>query len=424
MAQQGQRKRPNVPPRNRPSNTRRRSGGRLKTFQFEGTSQLNNETVRGEVQAVNEQDARRQLLYRNVKIIRLKQGKRRARKIKPHDITVFTRQLGSMLKAGLTLTQALTIIGRGNVNSTMANMVLAIRNDVEQGSSFTEALSRYPKYFDNLYLGMIEAGEGGGVLENSLDRISIQREKSAAMVSSVRKALIYPVFVIVVAFVVMTLMLIWILPAFKSLYDEMGAALPQITVFVIALSDFLIKWGLLIVALIALAVYLFINRYRNSPAFKERVTRFLMKIPVLGYILQRLETARWARTFASLYGAGLPMPEILQLITKGAKNVLFEKATHQIEAQVSQGESLVSSMRSLGSLFPPLFVQLAEVGEEAGTLDDMMSKAAEYFEDEVDRRTSTLASVFEPMIIVVLAVFIGFILLAMYMPIFNMASTV
>ena len=306
----------------------------------------------------------------------------------------------------------------------MANMVLAIRNDVEQGSSFTEALSRYPKYFDNLYLGMIEAGEGGGVLENSLDRISIQREKSAAMVSSVRKALIYPVFVIVVAFVVMTLMLIWILPAFKSLYDEMGAALPQITVFVIALSDFLIKWGLLIVALIALAVYLFINRYRNSPAFKERVTRFLMKIPVLGYILQRLETARWARTFASLYGAGLPMPEILQLITKGAKNVLFEKATHQIEAQVSQGESLVSSMRSLGSLFPPLFVQLAEVGEEAGTLDDMMSKAAEYFEDEVDRRTSTLASVFEPMIIVVLAVFIGFILLAMYMPIFNMASTV
>ena len=141
-----------------------------------------------------------------------------------------------MLKAGLTLTQALTIIGRGNVNSTMANMVLAIRNDVEQGSSFTEALSRYPKYFDNLYLGMIEAGEGGGVLENSLDRISIQREKSAAMVSSVRKALIYPVFVIVVAFVVMTLMLIWILPAFKSLYDEMGAALPQITVFVIALS--------------------------------------------------------------------------------------------------------------------------------------------------------------------------------------------
>ena len=244
------------------------------------------------------------------------------------------------------------------------------------------------------------------------------------MVSSVRKALIYPVFVIVVAFVVMTLMLIWILPAFKSLYDEMGAALPQITVFVIALSDFLIKWGLLIVALIALAVYLFINRYRNSPAFKERVTRFLMKIPVVGYILQRLETARWARTFASLYGAGLPMPEILQLITKGAKNVLFEKATHQIEAQVSQGESLVSSMRSLGSLFPPLFVQLAEVGEEAGTLDDMMSKAAEYFEDEVDRRTSTLASVFEPMIIVVLAVFIGFILLAMYMPIFNMASTV
>lgn len=426
MAQPGQKKQ-SIPPRNnRSSNTKRRSGGsvRLKTFQFEGTSQLNNEAVRGEVQAVNEQEARRQLLYRNIKVVSLKQGKRKARKIKPHDITVFTRQLGSMLKAGLTLTQALTIIGRGNVNTTMANMVLAIRNDVEQGSSFTEALSRYPKYFDNLYLGMIEAGEGGGVLETSLDRISIQREKSAAMASSVRKALIYPVFVILVAVVVMTFMLVWILPAFKSLYEEMGATLPQITLFVIALSDFLVKWGLLIAVLIALAVYLFINRYRNSTAFKESVTRFLMKMPVIGYILQRSETARWARTFASLYGAGLPMTEILDLITKGSKNILFEKATHQIEAQVSQGESLVSSMRSLGSLFPPLFIQLAEVGEEAGTLDDMMGKAAEYFEDEVDRRVSTLESVFEPMIIVVLAVFVGFILLAMYLPIFNMAATV
>ncbi|MCV2509230.1 MAG: type II secretion system F family protein, partial [Neisseriaceae bacterium] len=335
-----------------------KKNSKLKTYEFEGVNQLTNEEARGQVQAINEKEARRQLMYKNIKINKIKQVRRYNKRIKSKDITVFTRQLASMLKAGLTITQALSIVAGGNSNETMAMMVLDIKNEIEQGSSFTSALAKYPRYFDGLYLGLIRAGESGGLLDDSLARIATQREKNAKLINNVRKALIYPMVVILVAVGVVLFMLIWILPIFKEFYDDAGATLPWITRELLSLSDFLTSWGgLFLLVIIILSIVIFVWYYKTNMPFKEKITRMLLQTPLIGYIMQRAETSRWARTFAGLYGSGVPMTETLELIGSGSKNIIFKKATRQIEQQVSQGESLVSSIRSMEEIFPPLFIQ-------------------------------------------------------------------
>ncbi|QRN41263.1 MAG: type II secretion system F family protein [Neisseriaceae bacterium] len=396
---------------------------RSKLYEFEGVNQITNEEVRGQAQAINEKEARRQLRYKNIKISKIKRSSRYRKKIRSKDITVFTRQIASMLKAGLPLIQALVIIASGNTNSNMAMMVFDIKNEIEQGSSLTNALAKYPKYFDGLYLGLVRAGESSGLLEDSLDRIATQREKNAKLINNVRRALIYPSVVICVSISVVLFMLICILPIFKGFYDDAGAALPWITTAVISLSDFIMHWGgLLVLIILILLITTFIWRYKNNIQLREKVTRVALQLPLIGYIIQRAEASRWARTFVCLYGSGMPMTEALALISESSKNIIFQKATYQIEQQVLQGESLVSSIRSMEEIFPPLFIQLAEVGEEAGTLEEMMNNAADCFDEEVSSTVSTLESILEPVIIVVLGIIVGIILIAIYLPIFNLAS--
>lgn len=306
----------------------------------------------------------------------------------------------------------------------MAAMVLDIKKEIEQGNSLTHALEKYPKYFDGLYIGLVKAGETGGLLDTALNRVATQREKSDKLIRSVRKALIYPIFVVSVGVAVMVFMLVWVLPLFKKVYEDMSAELPAITRWFISFSDFLIKWGPAIVLSMIVIIMVFVYYYRSRIPFRKKVTTFLMQLPIFGFIMQRSESSRWARTFASLYAAGVPMTDILKLIVNSTKNILFKQATQEIHLQVEQGESLISSIISHEKLFPPLFVQLAEVGEEAGTLEEMMNKVSDYFDEEVDLRVSTLESMMESIIISVLAIFVGTLALAIYLPIFNFGTLV
>ncbi|MFH4356312.1 MAG: type II secretion system F family protein [Neisseriaceae bacterium] len=395
---------------------------KLRTYEFQGINQLTQEEARGRIQAANDKEARWQLLYRNIKISSLKPVRIRNRKLKAKDITVFTRQLASMLRAGLPLTQALNIIGKGSTNQSMAAVVFDLRNQVEQGSTLTSVLEKYPKYFDGFYTGLVRAGETGGLLEVSLNRIALQREKTGKLLGNVRRALLYPAFVLLTAIGVMFFMLVWVLPVFKDLYKSVGAELPALTQALIGFSNLLLHWGWLLLLIAIAAGVIFVWAYRNNLAFKIWITGTLMRLPLFGMIIQRAEASRWARTFANLYAAGVPMTEVLALVAKSSKNILFRQGTERIRAQVSQGESLVSSIVSCGELFPPLFIQLTEVGEEAGTLEEMMYRIADYFEEEVNSKVSTLETVFEPLMVVALGVLVAILLIAMYMPIFNFAS--
>lgn len=399
-------------------------GTRLKTFEFEGFDETNKEETQGRVRAVNDKEARRQLVYKNIRIKKIKPVRKFEKRIKGADITIFTRQLSSMMKAGVPLTQSLNVIARGFSNQTMAAMVLDIKKEIEQGNSLTHALEKYPKYFDGLYIGLVKAGETGGLLDTALNRVATQREKSDKLIRSVRKALIYPIFVVSVGVAVMVFMLVWVLPLFKKVYEDMSAELPAITRWFISFSDFLIKWGPAIVLSMIVIIMVFVYYYRSRIPFRKKVTTFLMQLPIFGFIMQRSESSRWARTFASLYAAGVPMTDILKLIVNSTKNILFKQATQEIHLQVEQGESLISSIISHEKLFPPLFVQLAEVGEEAGTLEEMMNKVSDYFDEEVDLRVSTLESMMESIIISVLAIFVGTLALAIYLPIFNFGTLV
>lgn len=399
-------------------------GTRLKTFEFEGFDETNKEETQGRVRAVNDKEARRQLVYKNIRIKKIKPVRKFEKRIKGTDITIFTRQLSSMMKAGVPLMQSLNVIARGFSNQSMAAMVLDIKKEIEQGNSLTHALEKYPKYFDGLYIGLVKAGETGGLLDTALNRVATQREKSDKLIRSVRKALIYPIFVVSVGVAVMVFMLVWVLPLFKKVYEDMSAELPAITRWFISFSDFLIKWGPAIVLSMIVIIMVFVYYYRSRIPFRKKVTTFLMQLPIFGFIMQRSESSRWARTFASLYAAGVPMTDILKLIVNSTKNILFKQATQEIHLQVEQGESLISSIISHEKLFPPLFVQLAEVGEEAGTLEEMMNKVSDYFDEEVDLRVSTLESMMESIIISVLAIFVGTLALAIYLPIFNFGTLV
>ena len=394
------------------------------SYEFEGRHMESEQIVRGEVVAKDEQDARAKLARRRIKVISLhKKKKVREKKITQGDITVFTRQLSTMMKAGLPVMQAFDIVAKGHSNAAMTKLLMEVRNDIEQGTSMANAFRKHPKYFDNFYCNLVDAGEAGGVLENLLDKLATYMEKTQAIKKKIKSALTYPIAVVVVAIILVIIMMMFVLPEFKKVYDGMNAEMPALTQFMMGISDFMVAYGWIVIIAMIGAVVAFIQWHKRSFELQKRMDGMLLKLPIFGNIVEKGTIARWARTTATLFAAGVPLVEALDSVGGASGNIIYEEATRSIRNQVNQGTSLTTAMGST-DLFPNMVLQMASIGEESGSLDDMLNKAAEFYEEEVDIAVSTLSSLMEPIIMVVLGSIIGVILVAMYLPLFNLGSVV
>ena len=395
-----------------------------KRFTFEGKNIETERLVRGEVVAKDEEEARKKLQRRGIRPLRISKVKTaRKRRITQEDITVFTRQLATMMKAGLPLMQAFEIVARGHSNPSMTEMLMQVRSDVEQGSALGKSFSKYPKYFDRFYCNLVSAGESGGVLESLLDKLAVYKEKTQAIKKKVKTALTYPIAIIVVAIALIFIMMMFVLPAFKEVYANMGAELPRLTQLVMNLSDLFVDYGWIMIILLIISAFGLYKLHEKSPTFQKRIDALILRLPVFGAIVRKATIARWARTTSTLFAAGVPLVEVLDSVAGASGNILYEEATQDIRAKVTQGLSLTSSMQST-DMFPNMVIQMAAIGEESGSLDDMLNKAAEFYEDEVDNSVSRLSHLMEPIIMVVLGSLIGILLIAMYLPLFNLGNVV
>lgn len=395
-----------------------------KRFIFEGRHSASDKLVNGEVSAFTEEEARKKLAKRGIRPLQITRVKTSSkRKITQEDITVFTRQLSTMIKAGLPLMQAFEIVARGHGNPSMTEMLMEIRGEVEQGSSLSRAFSNHPKYFDRFYCNLVAAGETGGVLESLLDKLAIYKEKTQAIRKKVKTALTYPVSVIAVAIGLVFVMMIFVLPAFKEVYANMGAELPALTQTVMDMSDFFVSYGWMVLIALGFAIYGFLKLKARSIKIQRRMDAILLRMPIFGDIVRKGTIARWGRTTATLIAAGVPLVDVLDSTAGAAGNLIYEEATREIRTRVIQGLSMTSGMRAT-ELFPNMMLQMSSIGEESGSLDDMLNKAAEFYEDEVDNAVGRLSSMMEPIIIVILGLVIGTLLVAMYLPLFNLGNVV
>ena len=395
-----------------------------KRFSFEGKNLSTEQIVRGEVVAKDEAEARAKLSRRQIKVIQITKMKvSRQKRITQADITVFTRQLATMMKAGLPLMQAFDIVAKGHSNASMTKLLMDIRGDIEQGTSMADAFAKHPKYFDRFYSNLVRAGEAGGVLESLLDKLATYKEKTQAIKKKVKSALTYPAAVLVVAIALVIVMMMFVLPEFGKVYDGMGVALPALTQFMMNISDFFVAYGWLVIIGLIGSVVGFYQWLQRSPKLQKRVDALLLKMPIFGGIVRKATIARWARTTSTLFAAGVPLVETLDSVAGASGNIIYEEATQEIRSKVNQGISLTSGMVAT-DLFPNMMVQMASIGEESGALDDMLNKAAEFYEDEVDNAVSQLCSLMEPIIMVVLGGIVGVILVAMYLPLFNLGNVV
>ncbi|HGG7934055.1 TPA: type 4 pilus assembly protein PilG [Neisseria meningitidis] len=395
-----------------------------KRFIFEGRHSASDKLVNGEVSAFTEEEARKKLAKRGIRPLQITRVKTSSkRKITQEDITVFTRQLSTMIKAGLPLMQAFEIVARGHGNPSMTEMLMEIRGEVEQGSSLSRAFSNHPKYFDRFYCNLVAAGETGGVLESLLDKLAIYKEKTQAIRKKVKTALTYPVSVIAVAIGLVFVMMIFVLPAFKEVYANMGAELPALTQTVMDMSDFFVSYGWMVLIALGFAIYGFLKLKARSIKIQRRMDARLLRMPIFGDIVRKGTIARWGRTTATLIAAGVPLVDVLDSTAGAAGNLIYEEATREIRTRVIQGLSMTSGMRAT-ELFPNMMLQMSSIGEESGSLDDMLNKAAEFYEDEVDNAVGRLSAMMEPIIIVILGLVIGTLLVAMYLPLFNLGNVV
>lgn len=395
-----------------------------KRFIFEGRHSASDKLVNGEVSAFTEEEARKKLAKRGIRPLQITRVKTSSkRKITQEDITVFTRQLSTMIKAGLPLMQAFEIVARGHGNPSMTEMLMEIRSNVEQGSTLSRAFSNHPKYFDRFYCNLVAAGETGGVLESLLDKLAVYKEKTQAIRKKVKTALTYPVSVIAVAIGLVFVMMIFVLPAFKEVYANMGAELPALTQTVMDMSDFFVSYGWMVLIALGFAIYGFLKLKARSIKIQRRMDAILLRMPIFGDIVRKGTIARWGRTTATLIAAGVPLVDVLDSTAGAAGNLIYEEATREIRTRVIQGLSMTSGMRAT-ELFPNMMVQMSSIGEESGSLDDMLNKAAEFYEDEVDNAVGRLSAMMEPIIIVILGLVIGTLLVAMYLPLFNLGNVV
>ncbi len=392
-------------------------------FEWEGKDKTG-KMVRGELRAGGEAMVSASLRRQGILVTKVK--KRRmggGRSIKQKDIAIFTRQLATMMRAGVPLLQAFDIVARGSTNPRMTKLLNDIRNDVETGTSLSAAFRRHPLHFDALYCNLVEAGEAGGILEELLDRLALYQEKIVAIKNKIRSALMYPIAVLVVAFVVLTVIMIFVIPAFKEVFTSFGADLPAPTLFVIAMSEFFVKYWWAIFGLIGGGGYFFFESWKRSEKMQKFMDRLLLRVPVFGALVNKSAVARWTRTLSTMFAAGVPLVEALDSVGGASGNAVFAEATEQIQKDVSTGSSLTASMQTTG-VFPTMVLQMCAIGEESGSIDHMLAKAAEFYEDEVDEAVKGLSSLMEPFIIVILGVLIGGIVVSMYLPIFKLGAVV
>jgi type IV pilus assembly protein PilC len=327
------------------------------------------------------------------------------------------------MKAGVPLLQAFDIVGRGNANVSVTKLLNDIRTDVETGTSLSSAFRKYPLYFDNLYCNLVEAGEAAGILESLLDRLATYMEKTEAIKSKIKSALMYPMAVVVVAFVVVSVIMIFVIPAFKDVFTSFGADLPAPTLFVIALSEIFVKWWWLIFGSIGGGLYMFLQAWKRNEKVQMFMDRLMLKLPLFGNLVYKSVIARWTRTLATMFAAGVPLVEALDSVGGAAGNSVYESATQKIQQEVSTGTSLTVAMTNT-NVFPSMVLQMCAIGEESGSIDHMLGKAADFYEAEVDDMVAGLSSLMEPMIIVFLGSLIGGIVVSMYLPIFKLGSVV
>lgn len=404
------------------------ANSKVSNFVYEGKN-IQGGTVKGEISALNLALAKAELRRQGLTQFKIKKesisifSSRRAKRIKASDIAYISRQLSTMMGAGVPLVQSLDIVAKGVDNIGVRNLVMAIKTDIEGGRSFSEALRQHPKYFDNLFCNLVAAGEASGSLETMLDRIATYKEKSESIKRKIKKALFYPCAVVTVAIIVTSILLIFVVPQFETLFKGFGADLPLFTKMVIHLSNIVqhIWWVILI--LLMGSGWLFSFYYRHSKALQNFVDRLLLKIPIIGGILNKAAIARYARTLATTFAAGVPLVEALDSVAGATGNNVYTQAVFRIKEEVSTGSQIQAAMRNT-AIFPNMVVQMVAIGEEAGALDKMLAKVADIYEEEVDTAVDALSSLLEPFIMVILGVVVGGLVVAMYLPIFKMGSVI
>ena len=392
-------------------------------FEWEGKDR-NGKQVRGETRAGGQNQVQATLRRQGVLASKIKKRKMRSgKRIRPKDMAIFTRQLATMMKAGVPLLQAFDIVGRGNPNASVTKLLNDIRTDVETGTSLSAAFRKFPMYFDNLYCNLVEAGEAAGILEQLLDRLAVYMEKTEAIKSKIKSALMYPISVLVVAFVVVAVIMIFVIPAFKQVFSSFGADLPAPTLVVIAISEAFVSYWWLIFGGLGGGFYFFMQAWKRNEKVQMFMDRVMLKLPIFGVLVEKSCIARWTRTLATMFAAGVPLVEALDSVGGASGNSVYALATEKIQQEVSTGTSLTAAMGN-ANLFPSMVLQMCAIGEESGSIDHMLSKAADFYEAEVDDMVAGISSLMEPIIIVVLGVIIGGIVISMYLPIFKLGQVV
>jgi type IV pilus assembly protein PilC len=390
-------------------------------FAWEGKDK-SGKVIKGEMRAGGEAMVSATLRRQGILVSKVKKKSfSSGKKITDKDITLFTRQLATMMKAGVPLLQSFEIVAKGHANPSVAKLITDLRGDVETGTSLNQAFRKFPLYFDALFCNLVGAGEQAGILEDLLTRLAIYKEKTIAIKGKIKSALFYPISILVVAFVVTAVIMIFVVPAFKSVFTSFGADLPAPTLFVMALSDFFVKWWYLIFGGLFAAFYFFFQTWKRSEKMQRTMDTILLKVPVFGDVIKKATIARWTRTLATMFAAGVPLVESLDSVGGAAGNFVYLDATKKIQTEVSTGTSLTAAMQN-ANVFPSMVTQMVAIGEESGALDSMLGKVADFYEEEVDEAVESLSSLMEPMIMVILGVLIGGLVIAMYLPIFKLGS--
>lgn len=399
---------------------------KVTTFQWEGKDRKGKKT-QGEVTGASIALVKAQLRKQGIVANKVKKKSKPlfggGQKVGPFDIALFTRQLATMMKAGVPLVQSFEIVSDGLENKTLQTLILEIRNDVASGNNFASALRRHPKYFDDLYCNLVESGENAGALETMLERIATYMEKTETLKRKVKKAMTYPAAVVSVAIIVTAILLVKVVPQFEALFQGFGADLPVFTQMVVNLSEWMQKWWLVVMGGIIGAIWAFKNAKKKSLRFSDLVDKYILKMPIVGMIIDRSAVAKFARVLATTFAAGVPLVDALQSVSGATGNAIYRDAVLSIKDEVSGGNQLQTAMRQT-AVFPVMAVQLTAIGEESGNLDEMLAKVADYYEAEVDDMVENLTTLMEPMIMGVLGVLVGGLIIAMYMPIFQMGSVV
>ena len=393
-------------------------------FEWEGKDR-NGKVVRGDMRAAGESQVQVTLRRQGVFVTKVKKRRMRSgKRIKPKDIMLFTRQMATMMKAGVPLLQSFDIVGRDHSNPNVTRLLSDIRADIETGTSMAAAFRKYPLYFNTLYCNLVEAGEAAGILEGILDRLATYLEKTEGIKSKIKSALMYPIIVIIVAVLVVAVIMVFVIPAFRDVFSSFGAALPLPTQVVIRMSEFCVSYyGLATFVVLVAGIYFFLQAWKRNEKVQMFMDRLLLKTPIFGSLIDKSATARWTRTLSTMFAAGVPLVESLDAVGGAAGNIVYLKATEKIQQEVSTGTSLATAMTN-ANIFPNMVLQMTAIGEESGSLDNMLGKAADFYEAEVDDMVAGLSTLMEPIIIVFLGTIIGGIVVAMYLPIFNLGKVV